>query len=113
MSDENRKILILTPTKQGRVHDKKLADKFSIFHTIPAEVTAWVDSGFGFQGPQKIHSKTMIPQKKSKSDPWTPQQKEENRMLSSIRMTVENALCGIKHYNTLKQPFTARTIRLC
>ena len=35
----------------------------------------------------------------------TDEQKEENRMVSKIRMAVENAICGIKRYNILTHPF--------
>ncbi len=38
VADKKRRILIVTKQKSGRRHDKRLADKESVFETIPKEV---------------------------------------------------------------------------
>jgi hypothetical protein len=93
VSDEARRILYLSPTKSGRRHDKKLGDKMGLSH-LPPEVAAWVDTGF--QGLQKIHSNTQIPKKRSRDRPLSQQDKENNRLISSFRTTVEHAIAGMK-----------------
>ena len=53
LTNSKRKILLLSPTKHGRVHDKKMSDKNMLASRIPEEVSLLVDTGF--QGIQKIH----------------------------------------------------------
>ena len=110
MADEKKRILVLTKTKSGRRHDKRLADKENLFQNLPVEVTAWVDTGF--EGIQYYHPNTMIPVKKPRKSkhnpnppPLTQKQKESNRLISSFRVVAEHAISGIKRYNCLQQPF--------
>ena len=98
-NDENKKILIVSPTKAGKMHDKKMTDKEGLLHCIPPWVTAWFDSGF--QGAKDIHPNSMIPKKKTKKKKLTPEEKEENRVIAGIRMVSEHAICGIKRFSCL------------
>ncbi len=93
-SDENKKILYLSRTKSGRRHDKRLADKAGIIRAIPEDVTAWVDTGF--QGMGSDHPNTMIPLKATKKHPLTEEQKQNNRIISGIRVIIEHAIGGMK-----------------
>jgi len=93
-SDEHKRIMVVSKTKNGRRHDKKLADKHNIGKTLPKDVTAWVDTGF--QGIQKEHANTQIPKKRSKHHPLTPEDKEDNKTISGIRVVSEHAICGMK-----------------
>jgi hypothetical protein len=45
-NDENRRILFVTPTVKGSMHDKKIYDKYTIGDSIPSNITQWVDTGF-------------------------------------------------------------------
>jgi hypothetical protein len=94
---ENKRILFMTPTKSGRRHDKRLTDKFSVVEHVPSEVTVWADTGF--QGIQKIHENRLIPKKASKNHPITPEERQENRVISHFRIKVEHALAGMKRMN--------------
>ena len=94
--NEKKKILIMTTTKSGRRHDKRLADKDSLFERIPEEVAVWVDTGF--QGIARQHANTLIPKKATRGKPLTYVEKEENRVISSFRVIVENAIAGIKRF---------------
>ena len=93
VSDEKRRILYLSPTKSGRRHDKRLGDKMGL-GSLPFEVSAWVDTGF--QGLQKNHPNTQIPRKRSRDKPLSEEDKENNRLISSFRVTVEHAIAGMK-----------------
>ena len=93
VSDEKRRILYLSPTKSGRRHDKRLGDKMGL-GSLPFEVSAWVDTGF--QGLQKNHPNTQIPKKKRRDKPLSEKDKENNRLISSFRVTVEHAIAGMK-----------------
>lgn len=117
MGDENKRILYLSPTKSGRMHDKKIIDKTGIVSCIPKDIAIWADTGF--QGLQKQHENVLMPAKKPKGNLLTPQQKEENKTISSIRMVIENTIAGIKRFNCLNHPFRNkngeddRIINLC
>jgi hypothetical protein len=67
MTDANRRILLLTPSKPGRRHDKNLVSRSQLVEHIPAEVGVIVDTGF--QGIK--HPNLFIPQKTSKKRPLT------------------------------------------
>lgn len=110
VADEHKRILVLTPTKSGRRHDKKLSDKAEVFTNLPAQITAWLDTGF--QGVQKQHPNTMIPRKRSKGYLLTEEDKQENRLISSFRVVVEHAIGGMKRYQSLQHPYRNRKPRL-
>lgn len=96
ISDEKNKICYLSPTKSGRRHDKRLADKFDIPRRIPPNITAWIDTGF--QGIQKDHPNTMMPTKATKNNPLTYEQKQNNRTIAGIRVLSEHAIAGFKRF---------------
>lgn len=94
MSDEKRRILLLSPTKSGRRHDKRIADKFGIVSSIPQEVAVWTDTGF--QGIQHLHSNTVMPKKSTRGKPLTVAERENNKVISGIRIVSEHAIGGMK-----------------
>lgn len=108
-SDEHKKIMYLSETKSGRRHDKKLADKMGV-ENIPKNVAAWGDTGF--IGIQKVHSNTKIPTKKPKGGKLTWQQKESNKLISSIRVVGEHAIAGIKRLNSVSHVYRNRKIKM-
>ena len=103
LTNSRKKILFLTPTKHGRVHDKKMADKNIIASRIPEEVSLLVDSGF--QGIQKQHHNTLMPKKKPRGGSLTEAEKAWNSLISSTRMKVEHAIGGIKRFNAVSSIF--------
>jgi len=104
-TNNKKEILILTKTKSGRRHDKRLADKEQLFEHLPEELDKFVDSGF--QGVQNqtnnLHKpKKKPPKSKNNSNPYlTTEEKEMNKLIASIRVLSENAICGIKRFNCL------------
>jgi len=99
VSDEKKKILILTPTKTGRRHDKRLADKAQLPNILPEHVTAFADTGF--QGIQTIHPNTLIPKKATKNNPLTDEDKQNNRIISGLRIVIEHVIGGMKRYRAV------------
>ena len=96
ITNDRKKILILSPTKSGRRHDKRLADKLSLVERIPENVTILADTGF--QGIQAVHTNCLLPMKATslKNKPLTRIQKQENHVIASFRVVVEHAISGIK-----------------
>lgn len=106
VADIDRKILILSPTNSGRRHDKRLADKYDAARYIPDNIPLYADTGL--QGIQKIHQNTMMPVKSTKKHPLTFAQKEMNRFISSLRVTAEHAVAGIKRYKAASDIYRNR-----
>jgi hypothetical protein len=106
ITNEKKRILVLSPTKSGRRHDKKIADKYMMVEHIPEEVCIGADSGF--QGIQKIHTNSWLPQKGTKKNPLTIQQKQENTILSHFRVCVEHAIGGMKRFRAFSEVFRNR-----
>jgi len=98
--DENSRILAVSPTKGGRMHDSKQARKSSLVEHIPKEVAIWADSAYP-RNIAKNGNKVMIPHKK----PLTDAQKAENRVISGLRMVVEHAIGGIKRFRCMTDTF--------
>lgn len=94
VSDTRKRILVLAPTKSGRRHDKRIADKFAIVQNIPSDIPIWTDTGF--QGIQHVHPNVYMPKKAAKKSPLTPEEKENNAIISGIRIVSEHAIGGMK-----------------
>lgn len=103
-SDDKRKILILTPTKYGKAHDKKLLDKSGLLPNIPENVTVWTDTGF--TGINR--NNCMMPKKKPKRERLTLWEKSENKIISGIRVLSEHAINGPKRFRIISDIFRNR-----
>lgn len=99
IADEKKHILFVGPTKSGRRHDKRLLDKMILAERIPQHIGFFGDTAF--QGIQHIHPNSCIPKRGTKKHPLTESERENNRVISSFRMVVENTICGIKRYRAI------------
>ena len=100
--DENKRVLCISPSKDGKIHDLQQLKKSQLIESIPSEVAIWVDKGY--QGIKKIvknNSFIMIPHKKIKNKTLTIEQKEENKVMAGIRVVAEHAISGIKRFACL------------
>jgi len=99
LSDEKKRILIVSPTKSGRRHDKRVMDKMILAERIPPNVGFFGDSAF--QGIQHIHPNACIPKRGTKKHPLTEEERAQNHVISSFRMVIEHAISGIKRFRAL------------
>lgn len=106
VADKKKRVLVLTKQKSGRRHDKRLADKESVFEILPDDVDAYADTAF--EGEKRVHKRTYIPQKKPKGRHLSQEEKEMNHIISSFRMTVEHAINGIKRYRSVSEKLRNR-----
>jgi hypothetical protein len=72
------KIKGLSPTVEGKKHDKKLADEQQ--WCFPKHSRLWQDTGF--QGYAPEHVTIVQPKKKPKGKPFTLEEKAQNRCIS-------------------------------
>lgn len=106
MRRKDRKILC-TDFSEGKKHDFKLL-KDSKARTHPQN-TITVDSGY--QGLQKIHAKTKLPQKKSKNNPLSKQAKQGNTKLARERVLNENVIGVLKRFRIISDRYRNRRKR--
>lgn len=92
------KVVLLTPSFEGRIHDKQIAD--IVGYTVPNDSVLYQDSGF--QGFSLPNINIIQPKKKPRNRELTSEEKEKNRLISSIRIQVEHAIRGVKRYRIVK-----------
>ena len=81
----------MSQTYEGTRHDKKIVDEEN--PTYPVDIGVYKDTGFQGYEPEGV--KTFQPQKKPKGKELTPEQKEQNSLISSIRIVIEHIIAGI------------------
>ena len=105
--NEGKKILYLSPTKSGKIHDFKQFKKTGFIDDIPEDIHILVDKGFDGINDLSKHQ-TFIPKKKPKNGFLTPEEKENNSLISSIRIKVEHAIGGVKRMGSATNIFRGR-----
>ncbi len=65
----------------------------------------------GYQGIQKIHVNSELPKKKTKKNPLTKEDKENNKKLSSERVINENVIGCIKRFKIIADRYRNRRKR--
>jgi hypothetical protein len=96
--DQTCKILFLTPTCEGKKHDKRIADEAG--YTFPEGSTVYQDTGFQGFRPEGVL--IVQPKKKPRGGELTLDEKAENSRISSIRIRVEHAIGGVKRCRIVK-----------
>src|SRR5262252_6548024 len=96
-----RKVNYLSQTYEGRRHDKKIVDEEN--PSYPTDIGLYQDTGFQGYAPAGVQ--TFQPQKKPKGEELTSEQKERNRLISSIRIVIEHIIAGIKRCRIVKDIF--------
>lgn len=98
LSLPDRRIMFLSKTFDGSVHDKKICDEQSL--KLPKGINLWQDTGFLGHMPNGVN--VNMPMKKPKGKELTKEQKEQNREISRFRVLVEHAICGAKRCRIVK-----------
>jgi len=96
-----QKIIYLSQTYEGKVHDKKITDQEPLTFGEPIELLQ--DSGFKGHNPKNAIVKE--PHKNSKLKRLTQAQKIENTLQASQRVKVEHAICGTKRLRIVKDVY--------
>lgn len=98
MIDETCQICFLSPTSEGKAHDKSLAALEG--YTFPPGSCLYQD--MGFQGYTCEGITIGQPKKKPPGGALTPPEKAANRAISSLRIRSEYARGGVKRYRMVK-----------
>ena len=94
-------VLGLGATQPGSKHDKASVDEEH--YTFPDGSTVFQDKGF--QGYAPEGATIQQPTKKPRGKEWPPEQKEENRQISTQRVSVEHSIGGIKIFHIVSVIF--------
>ena len=76
---------------------------------ILPEIKTLTDTGY--QGIGKIHSNSELPKKRTKKNPLTPEDKRNNRELSSERVLNENVIGMLKRFKIISERYRNRRKR--
>lgn len=91
-------IWFLSDTCEGKKHDKKIVDEAEL--SLPEG--SYLGQDTGFQGFEIPGVNIVQPKKKPRGGELTEEEKEQNRTISSVRVRVEHAICGVKRYRIVK-----------
>lgn len=105
-STRKKQVIILTPAKAGRIHDKRQLDAENLIENVPSHVKILGDSGF--QGLQNEYVNIHLPQKKPKGKLLSSHYKRKNKKLSRQRVVCEHAHAGMKRYSAVSAIYRNR-----
>jgi hypothetical protein len=95
---DNGRILYLSKTYEGSVHDKAIIDEEN--WQFPKGIIVYEDSGF--EGHNPVGVQIERPVKKPKGGELTTEQKQANHKKASKRVKVEHSIGRIKIFRILK-----------
>jgi len=96
-----RRVEYLGSTWEGRKHDKNICDEEG--HEFPEGSTLYKDTGF--QGYEPAGVNTRQPRKKPRGGELTVVEREENSLISGMRIVAEHVICGVKRCRIVKDVF--------
>lgn len=99
--------MICTAFSNGKRHDFRLFKESKT--KIKPNIKVITDTGY--QGIQKLHSKSELPKKKSKKNPLTKEDKKNNRELASERVANENVIGMLKRFKIISDKYRNRRKR--
>lgn len=97
----DQQVKYLSPTCEGKKHDKKIADEEQI--RVPVGRHLYQDTGF--QGFTISEVNSHQPKKKPKGEELTKGDKVINRLIARTRVGVEHVIASIKRLQIVKAVF--------
>jgi hypothetical protein len=108
MTTPDKQIIVLSPAREGKVHDKRQLAEEKLVDQIPDEVA--ISGDLGYQGLQNEFVNIHLPHKKPKGKELSAEQKEENRVFSRERVKCEHAIGGMKRYRAVAEIYRNRVL---
>lgn len=113
LSNPQRKVLYLSHCWIGKTHDYRMfKEEFPPEQNWFKDFRVRVDLGFLGIEKDYVCKELMLPNKKKKKQELSPEQKQENKLLASERITVEHAICGMKRYRILSDRLRVQDVEL-
>ena len=98
VTSEKGQVLYLSPTVEGSLHDKALANELEL--EFIAGQPLLVD--LGFMGYKPKDARMFLPEKKPRKGQLSDHQMAYNKLLASIRVSVEHVMSGVKRLRIVK-----------
>jgi len=92
---------MLPPTKPGRRSDYFRFKQSGIGDVLPPDVAAWVDLGFVGIEKDYPHLAVVIAHKKPKNGQLTPEQRQENTIISQLRIKIEHTISRLNRFRAV------------
>lgn len=89
----------MSKTYYGKVHDTNIAKQENC--SFPQGITLYKDLGYLGYNPENI--KLLAPKKKPRKKQLSTALKWSNKLVSSVRVSVEHAIAGIKRCRIIKE----------
>ena len=105
--NKKTKQVICTAFANGKRHDFRLFKESKT--RIHPDIKVITDSGY--QGIQKLHSKSALPKKKSKKNPLSKEDKQKNQEIASERVLNENVIGMLKRFKIISDKYRNRRKR--
>ena len=105
--DKKTKQVIGTAFANGKRHDVRLFKE----SRIKINPVIKVINDTGYQGIQKLHSKSELPKKKTQKSPLTKEDKKKNQVLASERVANEHVIGMMKRFNIISDHYRNRRKR--
>lgn len=99
ITDISNRVLYLSDTYEGSVHDKKICDEENVKYK--EDVNLWKDTGYEGHNPEGVVIKQPIKKKKGKE--LNEEQKEFNLRISKVRVFVEHVMGRVKIFRIVKE----------
>lgn len=105
INPHSKKIIYATETLPGSIHDKTAIKEDDILHYAPPSSIGMGD--LGYEGIKKDYSHLtfIIPLKKKKKRERTIEEKQINKVISSVRVRIEHIICKLKINRILSDKF--------
>src|SRR3990167_11246388 len=108
VSPKTNRILTVSDTVPGTIHDKKLFEQDSHLLYLPERAMGMGDLGYLGTDDLSPRLKMILPQKKPPNRELTDSQKQNNKAISQIRVRIEHPFSYLKHFNILSQKYRGR-----
>lgn len=107
MVDKKTKQVISTNFTNGKRHDFRLFKESRTY--VHSNIEILTDTGY--QGIVKLHLNSKLPKKKTKKNPLTKEEKQNNKELASKRALNENVIGMLKRFKIIADKYRNRRKR--
>lgn len=104
IADLEKMIIISVICRKGRMHDFRMLKESGI--KMSGKIMKIADTGY--QGIDKLYSKTATPYKRSRKKKLTQEEKDFNRMLAKIRIKIEHINRRCKIFRAVKEIYRGK-----
>lgn len=111
VNPQNRKILSVSATVFGTIHDKKLLEEDGTIYRAPPKAKGLGDLGYLGVKEENPLLFFVTPLKKKAKMELSESEKATNKALSSVRVRVEHAFSYLKHFSIMKNIYRGKDRR--